>query len=222
MTIINTQIFLAQDPTDHTHALTIKGTNNPAQTFILTLTLQDLTTLLHVRAPILDTWNNYAFMRLHLTSESLTWDPTLTLYKVQEAAMTNNSGHIVTMAHAVTGHVGNLVINALSSLTTDLANTTDDDNLYLVSILNVQILSVETSLNRHICLLKTTPINPQTIAIRWMISLQCAKHTVVMTTQRGVRTCLNPTLSCHFPTNDQMLHVLHTVFSNTMSPGSVP
>jgi hypothetical protein len=38
-----------------------------------------------------------------------------------------------------------------------------------------------------------------------MISPDHAKGTVVMTTQRGVRTCLNPTLSHRFPANDKML-----------------
>jgi hypothetical protein len=45
-----------------------------------------------------------------------------------------------------------------------------------------------------------------------------------MTMQRGVWTCLNPTLSRRFPTNDQMLqykHVLHTMFSDTLFAGSI-
>jgi hypothetical protein len=45
-----------------------------------------------------------------------------------------------------------------------------------------------------------------------------------MTTQRGVQTCLNPTLSCRFPTNDHMLWykcVLHTMFSDTLFARSV-
>jgi hypothetical protein len=57
-----------------------------------------------------------------------------------------------------------------------------------------------------------------------MISPERAKQTIVMTTQRGVRTCLNPTLSCQFPTNDGMLrykHVLHTIFSDMLFAGSV-
>ena len=40
-----------------------------------------------------------------------------------------------------------------------------------------------------------------------------------MTTQRGVRTCLNPTLSRCFPTNDRMLRykrLPHTIFTDTM------
>ncbi len=45
-----------------------------------------------------------------------------------------------------------------------------------------------------------------------------------MTTQRGVRTCQNPTLPRRFPTNDRMLwykHVLHTMLSDTLFAGSV-
>jgi len=78
------------------HALTIKDPDHPAQTIILPLALQGVTLLLNVRAPNLDEWNSDAFKRLHLTSESLTWDPTTTLYEEQEAAMINYSGHVVT------------------------------------------------------------------------------------------------------------------------------
>ncbi len=45
-----------------------------------------------------------------------------------------------------------------------------------------------------------------------------------MTTQRGARTCLNPTLSQQFPTNDRMLWykcVLHTMFSDMLFARSV-
>jgi hypothetical protein len=88
-----------------------------------------------------------------------------------------------------------LVINLLSSLTTDQADVTDDNNFYhvLASHVHVQISSIETSLNGHICSRKTVPIDPQTLAARWMISPKRAKHTVIMAKQRGVQTCLNPT-----------------------------
>ena len=68
------------------------------------------------------------------------------------------------------------------------------------------------------------PIDPQTLAARWMISPDRAKRTVVMTTQHGVRTCLNPTLSHRFLTNDQMLRykqLPHTVFTDTLFAMSV-
>jgi hypothetical protein len=122
------------------------------------------------------------------------------------------------------GQVNHLVINLLSSLTTDQADVTNDENFYDVLASHVQISSIETSLNGHICSCKTAPIDPQTLATRWMISSERAKQTIVMTTQRGVRTCLNPNLSRRFLTNDRMLwykRLLHTMFSNTLFAGSI-
>ena len=90
-----------------------------------------MTLLLNVRAPTHDQWNSDTFTWLTLTSEILTWDPTTTQYSDQEAAMTNYSGNIVGCA-AVRGHIGILVINSLSSLTTDLADVPDDENFYQI------------------------------------------------------------------------------------------
>jgi hypothetical protein len=138
--------------------------------------------------------------------------------------MINYSGRVVTTTWPLMGRINHLVINLLSSLTTDQADVTDDKNIYDVLASHVQISSIETSLNGHICSRKTVPIDPQTLAAHWMISLERAKQTVVMTMQRGVRKWLNPTLSQRFPTNDQMLRykrVLHIMFSDTIFAGSV-
>ncbi len=138
--------------------------------------------------------------------------------------MVDYSGCVVTTTRPLMMHIDSLVIDPLSSLTTDQADVTDNENHYDVLASHVQILSIESSLNDHICSRKIAPIDPQTLATRWMISPERAKQTVVMTTQRGVRTCLNPTLSQRFPTNDGMLWYkrgLHTMFSNTLFAGSV-
>ena len=135
--------FLAHDPTEHSHALTVHDPDNPAQTVILPLALRGVTSFLNVRAPTNDEWLSDTFTRLHLTSETLTWDPTTTLYEEQEAAMTDYSGRVVSR-HAVRGHVSSLTINSLSSLTTDLADVTDDNNFADILTSNVQILSVDT------------------------------------------------------------------------------
>ncbi len=224
MVVNDTPKFLTSDPTDHTHALTIRDPDEPAQTVILQLALQGVTSLLNVRGIPLDEWSSDAFKRLHLTSETLTWDPTTSLYEEQEEAMVDYSGHVVTTAWPLMKHVNRLVINLLSSLTTDQADVTDGENFHDVLASHVQIPSIETSLNGHIHSCKSVPIDPQTLAARWMISPERAKRTIVMTTQRGVGTSLNPTLSCQFPTNDRMLwykRVLHTMFSDTLFAGSI-
>ncbi len=178
--------FLTSDPTDHMHALTIIDPHQPAQTVILRLALQGVTLLLNVKGITLDEWNSDAFKRLHLTSETLTWDPTATLYEEQEAAMIDYLGRVVTTTRPLMGHINHLVINLLSSLTTDQADVNDDENFYDVLASHVQISSIETSLNGHICSRKTTPIDPQTLATCWMIFPERAKQTFVMTSQRGV------------------------------------
>ena len=56
------------------------------------------------------------------------------------------------------------MINLLASLTTDLADVTNDDNFYRVLCSNVQITSIESSLIGHICLHKIASIDPQILA----------------------------------------------------------
>jgi hypothetical protein len=142
------------------HALTIRDPHQPAQMVILRLALRGVTLLLSVRGITLDEWNSDAFKRLHLTSETLTWDPMITLYEEQEAAMINYSGRVVTSTQPLMGHINHLMINLLSSLTTDQADVTDDENFYDVLASHAQISSIETSLNGHICSRKTVPIDP--------------------------------------------------------------
>ncbi len=71
MTVNDTPKFLARDPTDKSHALTIDNPADPAQIVILPLALRGVTSSLNVRAPTLDKWNSDAYRRLHLTSETL-------------------------------------------------------------------------------------------------------------------------------------------------------
>jgi hypothetical protein len=82
VTVDHTPKFLARDPTDKSHALTIDNPADPTQTVILPLALRGVTSLLkNVGAPTLDEWNSDAYRWLHLTSETLRWDPTTTLYE---------------------------------------------------------------------------------------------------------------------------------------------
>jgi hypothetical protein len=59
--------FLASDPTDRTHALTIKDPDNPLQPVILPLILRGVTSLLFVRPATIDEFNSLDHPRLHLT-----------------------------------------------------------------------------------------------------------------------------------------------------------
>jgi hypothetical protein len=74
--------------------------------------------------------------------------------------MIDYSGCVVTTTQPLRGHINHLVINLLFSLMADQADITDEDNFYDVLASYVQISSIETSLNGHICLCKTAPIDP--------------------------------------------------------------
>jgi hypothetical protein len=87
--------FLATDPTDQTHALTLTDPDNPLQPVILPLTLRGVTPVINVRSTTINEFNSHDHLRLHLTSETLTWDPTTDLYEQQEHAMMDYSGNII-------------------------------------------------------------------------------------------------------------------------------
>jgi hypothetical protein len=95
VTIYDLPKFLAANPTDQMHALNMTDPNNTLQPVILWLTLRGVTSLLNVRTVTIDEFNSQDFPRLHLTSETLTWDSSTNLYEQQEKAMMDYSGNTV-------------------------------------------------------------------------------------------------------------------------------
>jgi hypothetical protein len=88
-----------------------------------------VTLLLNVKSTTINEFNSLDHLRLHLTSETLTWDPMTDLYEKQENNMMDYSGNIVRDV-AVRGP--NLILNELQSLTTDLADLMHDCNFHQV------------------------------------------------------------------------------------------
>jgi hypothetical protein len=213
--------FLVPNATDETHALTLTDDDDPTQAVHLPLALRGVTSLLNVRKPTLDEWESSSFPRYHLTSESLTWDPTTTIYEEQENAMVDYHGKVVRSSDSTAR--GRLVINALSSLTTDTADITDDDNFHVVLTSHAHISSVETAGTGDFRTKSKKPIDHVALASRWMMSPEKALQTINVTTQRGVRACLNPTLSRRVPTNDRHLRYRRLpadLFTDTLIAGT--
>jgi hypothetical protein len=119
--------FLAPQLTDQTHALTLTYPEDPLLLVILPLELMGVISLLYVRNVDSDDFHSGRYPRLHLTSETLTWDPQTNLYKEQERAMTDISGAIVHDA-AVRGP--SLVIIELHSFATNTADVMHDCNFH--------------------------------------------------------------------------------------------
>jgi hypothetical protein len=100
---------------------------------------------------------------------------------------------------------------------------THDCNFHQVLTSHIVVSSINASLSGHVRLRKTAPIDFMTLAAHWMIAPDRAKKTVQLTTQQGVRTCLNPMLAQQFPTNDRMLcykRLPHTTFTDTLFAGT--
>jgi hypothetical protein len=222
VTVNNLPKFLAANPTDQMHALTITDPDNPLQPVILSLTLRGVMLLLIVRTVTINEFNSQDYPRLHLTSETLTWDPMTNLYEQQENAMIDYSSNIVCDA-AVRQQVPTLIVNELQSLTTDLAHMMHDCNFHQVLTSHVIVFSVNASLSGHVRLRKAVLIDFMTLAAQWMIAPERAKNTVQLTMQHGVCTCMNPMLARQFLTNDWMLHykqLPHTTFTDTLFAGT--
>jgi hypothetical protein len=111
-------------------------------------------------------------------------------------------------------------------MTTDATDITDDENFGIALeqhvTVSVATLATTKTMPSWIHSKAGKPVDTETLAKHWLIPANCAARTVDRTTQRGVCTMLNPTLSCHFPTNNCMLHypcMPHPVFGNTMFAG---
>ncbi len=183
--------FLAANPTDQMHALTINDPYNPLQPVILPLTLRGVTSLLNVRTVTINDFNSQDYPRLHLTSETLTWDPMTNLYEQQENAMMDYSGNIIRDA-AMKGQVPTLIVNELQLLTFDLADMTHDCNFHQVLTSHVVVSSVDASLSGHMRSCKAVPIDFMTLAAWWMIALEHAKKDCTTDFTAGCMHLLEP------------------------------
>ncbi len=130
--VYKTPKFMSSDPTDQMHVLTISDPNNPLQPVILPLVQRGVRSLLNVTSVTMNEFNSEEFPQLHLTSETLTWDPVTNLvYEDLEKAMTDYFGSIV-CDDAVRGPALTLLINKLNSLTADMEDILHDCSFHQV------------------------------------------------------------------------------------------
>ncbi len=105
--------------------------------------------LFNVRTVTINKINIQDYPQLHLTSETLTWSPTTTLYEEQENAMTDYSGNIICDV-AMRGRIVTLIINELHLLTTDMTDMMHDCNFHQVLTSHIILSSINASLSGHV------------------------------------------------------------------------
>jgi hypothetical protein len=139
VTVDETPKFLALDPTETMHALTMTDPDDPLQTVTLPLQLRGVISLLNVRIPTVDQFNVQTITRLHLTFETLTWDPSTMMYADQEAAMIDFTGAVETHTHVRDKFPA--VIRAIT--TSDLIDLTHDDHFAQALLAQVVVLKTD-------------------------------------------------------------------------------
>ena len=86
-----------------------------------------------------------------------------------------------------TSHFGSALMNNAISVTRNVTNRGPNRGISAMSVTG------------------RSTIDPDILAQRWGISAKTAEQTIKKTTQRGIRTVLNPALSRRFRTNDRQL-----------------
>ena len=154
---------------------------------------------------------------------------------LQENATMDYTGDVVRPTDVDRGPL--MTINSVTASTcADAADLLSHANFANILQANVNISHVQSQKYRTFSQLETTPglgnvvskkgvkVDSETLSKRWCIDRKKALNTVCRTTQRGVRTCLHPSLSRHYPTNNRMLRyrrLLYPVFSDTLKAGGV-
>ena len=213
-----------REPTQESYIIVSMDENGAS--VVLTFFLRGVTLHLTVMLLTRDKFEHHGCTRIELTSCDLTWDPTTNIYEDQESAMMDFQGDIVSPEIIDRGHL--MVINSVTvSTCLDVADVLSDENFGNLLQSNVNVLHVKLLITHNLSRLDTAPslgnihstkgkqVNSETLAKRWNIDLRKALNTVKQTTQRGVRTCLHPTLACRFPMNDRIMRykrLPHPVF----------
>ena len=130
--------------------------------------------------------------------------------------MMDFQGDIVRPGIIDRGHL--MVINSVTVSTFhDAADVLSNENFGNVLQSNFNVSHVKFLYTHHLSRLDSVPslgniqstkgkqVNSKTLAKRWSIYQRKALKTVKQTTQRGVRTCLHPSLARRFPTNGRMM-----------------
>jgi hypothetical protein len=124
VTVNNVPKFLTLFPTDNMHTIILQKPDNESNTLSFPLHLQGVMSYLLVWKPTMAEWETGDIVRIDMTTENLDWDPNDPTYFSQETVMTDYRG--VVLPRPDRGQP--FVINALSSMTADAADITDDEN----------------------------------------------------------------------------------------------
>jgi hypothetical protein len=168
--------------------------------------------------------------RYELTYKSPEYDPSVTTFLEQEASMMDSWGNVKVSGdchpkrrQVCSLHQMDAEVKIRSSKYSDTSTKLQD----LSSVLDDGTLLAElddTNLNSNISLVKSemrdkVGVDAATLAKNWGIGLEAAKRTRLVTTQRGIRRMIHPSLTKRYKTNDRQLiyrRLPNTMYTDTM------
>jgi hypothetical protein len=198
--------FLADKITDYTHSLVIP-TEQLGSPYVIPLSIRGVSSSFPSRKPTIEEFESLP--HLSLTSDEPAYDPYDPTFAQQEQALTKYASETGDRIGAPPSRRLCTVSKTLSCART--LGTGCDGAMQSVRQISPTLDDAffSDSLTREIGAIRRLGegkrFDPDLLARNWGIDRQTAKRTVDVTTQRGVRTVLHPTLSRRFRTNDRQL-----------------
>ena len=181
--------FLAENPSETTHATELVNPFTAAHPLIVPLKLSRVTSYFDVYYPSVVEYENDDIPKMLLTAEEPPRDLKTSEYSERETHMLDHQGHINIPATAARGTV---FVNAVVSywLAHDATNVLDNDNLAIALESQIQISIALVGMVRK------PSIEPIVLAKQWSTTPEKAQKTIQATTQcrDGIEPC--STLCC--------------------------
>ena len=180
--------FLSNKPTDESHSMFF-----PQDGIRIPLSTHGIHSYIPTRKP--SRWELENLQSLELTSNDVEWDPHDQQYQEQEENMTNDRGFSrEPRDRANSRFVAALGVSQVTNALTSISSTLEHDTFAIALQHQCQISSVKSK--------EKNVMSPEKLASNWNIGLEAAKRTLEKTTQRGIRSVANPSISRRFRTND--------------------
>ena len=230
---------LVLNPTDDHHAILVPPNDGQEEYLRIPLALHGVTSYFPTRKPTRQEYEACDMDQiLHLTSESLEWDPKSKHFQEQEEAMLDSDGHLKEEAQRFGNNDTHLqrkipdskrIVSAIrSEVEPYVEQPSWELGTALLATVKVQTPCLRNKDKRRVMSITSSKRRPalshHTLAKRWGIGLSTAERTLQATTQKGLRTVLHPTLSRRFRTNDRQLRyrrLSHEMFTDTLEVKTV-
>jgi hypothetical protein len=213
--------FQFANPTNLSHTITVKGENMNDE-LIIPLELRGVVSCFTTRKPTQEEFDTCD--RYELTYESPVYDPSGSSYAEQEAAMMDSRGHLKVAEdkHPLRRQICPVHMAETFSDTPiklqALSLTLDDSSLLQEMKSHVHISEVKMS-SLTADMRDGGGVDVATLEKNFGIGIEAAKRTRLVTTQRGVKLMIHPSLSVRFRINDRQLRYRRipvTCFTDTM------